>query len=263
MPEWTAPRSPALGRLTSPPGPSIPGRVQVQRLLQTPLCLFLSHLFLQACPDSLSTACCVFLEVLQSPPGESKGSGCYSGPRGAEPGCWHEVASGRQARVRPLNRPGPATGPVKTGLVDDRMGCPHCHQEESTALAGIRFGSGVEATAPGSCGDLGGRGPEVGRRPVAAVQAALSRRASAPGARQALCSLSRFSGTPVTGAQGLPGQTSREDTQEDRVTVWAAGSQRLTDCRTLSKSAAPQGGVKLFPMMTSHGDLTSRGKPAH
>lgn len=66
----------------------------------------------------------------------------------------------------------------------ERDGCPHCHQEESAALPGTRFGSGVEATAPGSCGDLGGGGPEVGRRLVAAAQNALSRQTSAPGAHQ-------------------------------------------------------------------------------
>lgn len=63
-----------------------------------------------------------------------------------------------------------------------------------------------------------------------------------PGHTRALCSLPHLSGTPEAGAQGLPGQTSREDTREDRVTVWAVGSQRLTDWRKLSKSLLPRAG---------------------
>lgn len=80
-------------------------------------------------------------------------------------------------------------------MVGDRIGCPHCHQEESTALAGTRFSSGVEATAPGSCGDLGGPVAQrwaEGRRRLRGMLCPAGPRP--PGRTRAPCSLPHFSG---------------------------------------------------------------------
>lgn len=58
---------PAPRLADSSPAPSVLGAVQEPHLLRTPLCSFLLHLFRQACPDSLSMAFHVFLEVLLPP----------------------------------------------------------------------------------------------------------------------------------------------------------------------------------------------------